>query len=96
MNFDQLFEAFEWRPIAKCEGRFVLQNASLNLTFRDLIGDEVEVREFKTEAARDIVIVARFDGGGLISYRREDGSCLHTLNTDEGFRRKLAELGISE
>ncbi|MEW6213026.1 MAG: hypothetical protein AB1631_32180 [Acidobacteriota bacterium] len=94
MNFDQLFQSFEWKPIANCEGRFVLRNARANLTFSDLIGGQVAVNEFKVEAARDTVMVARFDGGGLISYRREDGSCLHTLNTDEGLRRKLAQLGI--
>lgn len=94
MNFDQLFGAFEWKPIANCPGRFVLRNAPANLTFCDLIGEGVAVIEFRVESARDIVLVARFKGGGLISYRREDGSCLHTLNTDEGLRRKLAQLGI--
>ena len=94
MNFDQLFESFEWKPVANCAGRFVMRNAPKNLTFCDLIGDQVAVSEFKVEAARDTVLVARFEGGGLISYRREDGSCLHTLNTDEGFSRKLAQLGI--
>jgi len=32
--------------------------------------------------------------GGLISYKRRDGTFLHTLNTAEGFARKLADLGI--
>jgi hypothetical protein len=94
MNFDQLFHRFDWKPVARCEGRFVLRNAGANLTFSDLIGEHIVVREFKVEAARDTVMVVRFEGGGLISYRREDGSCLHTLNNDEGFRRKLAQLGI--
>ena len=45
-------------------------------------------------AARDPVHVAALDGGGLISYARPDGSWAHTLNTPEGFARKLAQLGI--
>jgi hypothetical protein len=44
--------------------------------------------------ARDPVIVAPFEDGGLISYRKADGMFLHTLNTREGFERKLRQLGI--
>lgn len=29
-----------------------------------------------------------------MSYRHRDGSFTHTLNTDEGLARKLAQLGI--
>ena len=45
-------------------------------------------------AARDPVIVTPLDDGGLISYRKADGLFLHTLNTREGFERKLRQLGI--
>ena len=44
--------------------------------------------------ARDPIIVTPFEDGGLISYRRADGMFLHTLNTREGFERKLHQLGI--
>ena len=47
------------------------------------------------EGARDAVIVGRFEGGGIISCRKEDNTYLHTLNTEEGLERKLAQLGIS-
>lgn len=53
-----------------------------------------EVREFHVSAAKDAVLVVRLIDGGLISYKRSDGSYLHTLNTAEGFARKLTELGI--
>jgi len=46
------------------------------------------------EKARDTVLVAPLDRGGVISYQRADGSFVHTLNTPEGFARKLAQLGI--
>ena len=45
-------------------------------------------------AAKDPVIVTPFEDGGLISYRKADGTFLHTLNTREGFERKLRQLGI--
>jgi hypothetical protein len=44
--------------------------------------------------ARDPVIVTPFEDGGLISYRKADGMFLHTLNTREGFERKLRQLGV--
>ena len=44
--------------------------------------------------ARDPVLVVEFEGGGLISYLREAGTLMHTLNTAEGFRRKLRQLGV--
>ncbi|MEW6735277.1 MAG: hypothetical protein AB1489_28555 [Acidobacteriota bacterium] len=49
---------------------------------------------FQVAKARDTVIVACLDRGGLISYKRVDGTYLHTLNTAEGFVRKLLALGI--
>ena len=50
--------------------------------------------EHVSATARDPVIVTPFDDGGLISYRKADGMFLHTLNTREGFERKLHQLGI--
>lgn len=51
-------------------------------------------REYRVADARDAVVVVRFKDGGLISYRKPDGRFLHTLNTEEGFQRKLEQLGI--
>ena len=68
--------------------------AAAELTPRELLGSEAAVQAFKVSAARDTVLVARLEGGGLISYRRPDGKHLHTLNTVEGFERKLLDLGI--
>jgi hypothetical protein len=49
---------------------------------------------YRVHSARDPVLVVEFQGGGLISYLREDGTVMHTLNTSEGFRRKLHQLGV--
>jgi hypothetical protein len=46
------------------------------------------------KSAKDVVLVVSLDRGGMISYKRDDGSFLHTLNTEEGFERKLRQLGI--
>ena len=50
--------------------------------------------EHRCDTAKDPVIVTPFEDGGLISYRKADGMFLHTLNTREGFERKLRQLGI--
>jgi hypothetical protein len=52
-------------------------------------------QEFRVAAARDVVVVVPLASGGLISYKRADGTFVHTLNTPDGFARKLAQLGIT-
>ena len=94
MTFAELLNSLDWRPIRHCPGRYVLHGAKSELSVEELIGDGPEVSAYRVSAARDLVLVATLDAGGLISYRREDGSLLHTLNTPEGFRRKLRQLGI--
>jgi hypothetical protein len=96
MTFAELFKTFEWRPIRNCPGRYVLRHeANSELRVEDLTGREAQWSEYRTSTARDVVIVAALDEGGIISYKREDGSLLHTLNTPDGFERKLRQLGIN-
>ncbi|HKY04516.1 MAG TPA: hypothetical protein VJQ56_06485 [Blastocatellia bacterium] len=95
MSFDEIFKGWNWEPIRNCPGRFALRGAKAELRPEEIIGHKIETIEFQVVGAKDAVIVARLEGGGLISYRREDGSFLHTLNTPEGFCRKLEQLGIN-
>ncbi|HEY8561613.1 MAG TPA: hypothetical protein VIL74_14655 [Pyrinomonadaceae bacterium] len=60
----------------------------------DIVCAEIPFKEFEVPKAADTVIVGQIHDGGLISYRKADGTYLHTLNTIEGFERKLAQLGI--
>jgi phage baseplate assembly protein gpV len=93
MDFDTLFARRRWTPIRNCPGRFGLAEGPVREPPSALVGD-LQSHEFQVPSARDRVIVVRFRGGGLISYRRDDGAYVHTLNTAEGFARKLAQLGI--
>jgi hypothetical protein len=95
-SFDELSTTWQLRPIRNCPGRFVLHTGPTELTPRELLESETEIAAFKVSSARDTVLVARIDGGGLISYLRADGSHLHTLNTIAGFERKLRDLGIED
>jgi hypothetical protein len=97
MTFADLFETYFWKPISNCPGRYVLQGTESHLLrVEELTGGELAVSAHRVSAARDLVLVAALDhGGGIISYQRDDGSLLHTLNTPEGFQRKLRQLGLN-
>jgi hypothetical protein len=95
MTYAELYERFAWRPIPHCPGRYVLpQPSARELRLEDLTGGACERGVYEVSAARDAVVVTALDEGGLISYQRADGTLLHTLNTPEGFQRKLSQLGI--
>jgi len=94
MTFEELWRRGVWVPIRDCPGRFVLQGRPPSFCLAEVFGYEPEILRFPTSAARDCVLVVRLEDGGVISYERADGSFLHTLATEEGFHRKLAQLGI--
>ena len=96
VDFATLFGAWSWRPIRGCAGRFVLAAEGPPVTLEELVGGDAPACEHRVPTARDVVVVVAFDGGGLISYRRDDGSYVHTLNDHEGFERKLRQLGIED
>ena len=84
-----------WRPIPNCPGRFVLSSGPSALAPSEIVTASIGVvTEHIVPATPDPVIVAEFEDGGLLSYRKPDGSFIHTLNTREGLDRKLRQLGI--
>jgi hypothetical protein len=93
MDFETLFAARRWTAIRNCPGRFGLADGALQTGPLALVPG-AQPLEFTVDAARDTVVVTPLVTGGLISYKRRDGTFLHTLNTAQGFARKLAELGI--
>ena len=93
-TFDQLANRWELRPIRNCPGRFIIHGMPAEMTLGEVLGSEDEIQAFKVSSAKDAVLVARVEGGGVISYQRADGTHIHTLNTAEGFERKLDDLGI--
>jgi hypothetical protein len=94
VTVDEVLTAHPWQPIRNCPGRLGLA-ASME-TPAELLGVDARVSEHRSPAARDIVVITLLADGGLISYRRDDGSYLHTLNTRDGFARKLAQLGLAD
>ena len=94
MTFAALMAERPWKPIRGCPGRYVLPPTEETLAH--ILGADVSAREYQRPTARDPIVVAPVDGGGIISYRRADGRYVHTLNTPEGFSRKLQQLGIAD
>ena len=92
-SFARLWASWQWRPIRNCPGRYCLVTPNARLPVSALVADTA-ASIYRVRAARDAVLVVEFEEGGLISYLREDGTLMHTLNTPEGFRRKLRQLGV--
>ena len=91
--FARLWASWHWRPIRNCRGRYCLVTSNSRLAVSALVPD-TPATIYRVQTARDPVLVVEFEGGGLISYLREDGTLMHTLNTSEGFHRKLCQLGV--
>ena len=95
---------WEWKEIRNCPGRFVTKkNRTAVMThpsdILETIGCNQELGIFEVVGKDKIGIVHFTNGGGLITYMKEekDGSTrfIHTLNTESGFRRKIDALGLT-
>jgi hypothetical protein len=95
MNISELKKQYSWRAIPGCPGRSVLKHPNKQLTFKNLLGYEPEVKTFQVDQLQDLVLIVLLEDGALITYQKPDGTLIHTLNTPEGFTRKLNKLGIS-
>ena len=95
MTFDHVLKMGRWVSIKDCPGRYTLHDVPPTFSIVELLGTDVAVRRAHSPKARDAVWIAFLETGGVISYSRLDGSWLHTLNTEEGFERKLSQLEIS-
>lgn len=92
-TFEKTFNAGGWKPIRNCPGRFQLIGGRSEIPVENLAESENPVIEISTDVVPDKVLTIEFeDGGGIISYVKDDGNFIHTLNTNEGFKRKLDQL----
>ena len=96
VTFAELWDQWPWKPIRNCPGRYVLSRECSHLTFNLLLSEMIDAPLYHSARAQDPVYVVRLEDGGLISYLRSDGGLIHTLNTWEGFQRKLQHLGIEK
>ena len=95
ISFEELMARYRWQEIRNCPGRYMAGDIPDGFTVSDLLGTMLEETPLESPAARDEVIVTPLDAGGIVSFKRTDGTYRHTLNTPEGFERKLAHLGLT-
>ena len=93
VTFSALFDRWAWHQIRNCPGRYVLAAGPVATPPEEIVPGG-SGSEHLCGTVPDPVIVTPFQDGGLISYRKADETFLHTLNTREGFERKLRQLGI--
>lgn len=79
-----------WRPITGCPGRSSLPPTRL----ATLLEVDVDPPPMWTRAPDPVVALALPGGGGLLGYVKPDGGVLPTLCDEQGWRRKLDELGV--
>jgi hypothetical protein len=94
-TFQDLWARWPWRPIRNRSGRFVLPWTEQSISFEVLLDGSCISQVFSSPLAKDPVLVVPLEDGGLISYRQTDGRLIHTLNTPEGFSRKLQQLEVT-
>jgi hypothetical protein len=94
MDFRTLKYNYNWKEIKGCPGRFVLKDFDKTASIDTLLDDIQNITHIKSLKVPDEIIIVRFIDGGIISYKKIDGTFVHTLNTLEGFERKLKVLGI--
>ena len=93
-TFSALFDRWAWRPIPNCPGRYALRAGRTHAAREHCSGPDALAATCLGRSQGSGDLVTPFEDGGLISYRKADGMFLHTLNTREGFERKLRQLGI--
>ncbi len=97
MKIGELMTKWNYRPIRNCPGRFVLcRNQTEGMGDIDnLVATHPDGKSYRTPRTQDAVVVIKLEDGGLISYCKPGGRYVHTLNTPEGFLRKLEQLEIA-
>lgn len=92
-TFEKAFNSNDWKPIRNCPGRFLLAGGPSEILVGNLTESKNPIVELSTETVPDKVLTIEFeDGGGIISYKKDDGKFIHTLNTKDGFKRKFDQL----
>ena len=105
-----LFQAFRWKMIPRCTGRYTCRNhdAVSTLTPLQLLQEaEIDASTFPSYEFslpnKDPILVVAMDphhSTGIISYIKGDSDSgeirfVHTLNTSSGFQRKLQAMGLT-
>jgi hypothetical protein len=104
MLLQKLRELWSWHEIRGCPGRFVVSKQGDRIppeTLLAMLDQDWKLHsrfELFSRDKQDSVFVAVFLddlGGGLITFCKQNGSYVHTLNEPSGLERKLKGLGFA-
>ena len=101
-ELQRLWTAGVWKPLRNCDGRYVSRQADWQRMSLEALCEQQHVQTSSavvrcrnSSAGGDGVAMVRLHGGGgLLTYLKEDGRCVHTLNTESGLCRKMIALGL--
>lgn len=95
MKVDDLLKRFQWEQIPNTDGRFTLRQKESPLSPAELLNsDKVEIKQHPSAHPQETIFYVELEDGGLISYGRKDSTFIHTLNSQNMFKKKQWELGI--
>lgn len=95
MKIEELLKRYQWEQIPNSTGRFTLSSTEPQLSVEALIdSDDVEIKQYPSAHPEELIHVVALEDGGLISYERKNSTYIHTLNSQNMFKRKQWELGI--
>ena len=99
-SLERLWYALPWKEIRNCPGRFTTCDvAARTATPEQLLswsGVDAVPSTTCQPIGKDLITVHRVHGGGgLLTYHKQDGIHVHTLNTESGLARKLDALGVA-
>ncbi len=94
ISFHTLLARWPWKPIPHCPSRYVLSPRRLQLSLTELLNYPMNLKFTTSPLAKDPILVCRVSDGGIISYQQPNGTLIHTLNTSEGFSRKIQQLEL--
>ncbi len=66
------------------------------VSLRQLLGEAAEIHSFPSAMQKDVIHICVFElgMGGMISYERENGEWIHTVNGQAAFRYRVFELNL--
>lgn len=89
----QLLQRGPWQRMNENELRWQWTGPR-QMTARELLGNAAEIHVFPSVNRRDTISVCLLSDGGVISYARDNGDWIHTLNGLSDLRYKIYELNL--
>ncbi|CAE7658514.1 unnamed protein product [Symbiodinium microadriaticum] len=96
---EKLWQGHRWKELRNCPGRYTTSDSEARGKAPARLLDDLKILSATVEVVpegKDRILVGRFSGGGgLLTYCKDGGVYVHTLNTESGLIRKIDALQLS-